>query len=76
MLSNHLRGQYIYGISEKTILPLRKGKYPYLYGRAIIYAVLRNIQLLLLIRLRSDKMSMEKGEIVRTVPKKARDRVL
>ena len=34
----------LYGIAEKTILPVLKEVYPYLYGRIINYVILRNIQ--------------------------------
>ena len=34
----------LYGIAEKTILPVLKEIYPYLYGRIINYVILRNIQ--------------------------------
>jgi len=46
-----IRGDYeygnislLYGIAEKTILPVLKEIYPYLYGRIINYVILRNIQ--------------------------------
>ncbi len=34
----------LYGIAERTILPVLKEAYPYLYGRIINYVILRNIQ--------------------------------
>ena len=34
----------LYGIAERTILPVLKEVYPYLYGRIINYVILRNIQ--------------------------------
>ena len=34
----------LYGIAEKTILPVLKEMFPYLYGRIINYVILRNIQ--------------------------------
>ena len=34
----------LYGIAEKTILPVLKEIYPYMYERIISYVILRNIQ--------------------------------
>ena len=34
----------LYGIAEKTILPVLKEVFPYLYGRIINYVILREIQ--------------------------------
>ena len=34
----------LHGIAEKTILPVLKEIYPYLYGRILNYVILRNIQ--------------------------------
>jgi len=45
-----IRGDYeygnialLYGIAEKTILPVLKEMFPYLYGRIVNYVILRNI---------------------------------